>query len=229
MPPGFQFPHPNLPSAQPAEVWMPLAYNSEQVLQRRGPYYLNVLARLKPGVTLVAARTEMNNLAQRFEREQRGYRGPNGEDGGWRITVISLQDEIVGGSRRALFVLFGAVALVLLIACANVSHLLLLRATRRRKDLAIQSALGASSWRIVHQLLTEGLVLSTLGGVLGLFMARWSIDLLTALGSGNLPRTEEIGIDARVLAFTALTSILSSILFGLVVCVPGYRHLTPTE
>jgi putative ABC transport system permease protein len=216
MPAGFQFPHPNFPSAQPAEVWIPLAYTSEQVLQRRGPYFLNVLARLKPGVTLVTARTEMNNLAQRFEREQRGYRGPNGEDGGWRITLIPLQDEIVGGSRRALFVLFGAVALVLLIACANVSNLLLLRAARRRKDLAIQSALGASSWRIVQQLLTEGLVLSTFGGVLGLLMARWSIDLLIALGPGNLPRTEEIGIDAPVLAFTGLTSILSSILFGLV-------------
>ena len=220
MPPGFQFPHPSFPSGEPADVWVPLTYTSEQVSNRRGPYFLNVLARLKPGVTLAQSREHMNALGQRFERELRGYRGPNGEDGGWHISVTPLQEAAVGGSRRALLVLLFSVALLLLLACANVANLLLMRSARRHRELAIRAALGASRWKIARQLLVEGLVLAMLAAVLGLVFVNWGIDLLAALGPSVVPRAQEVTIDARVFAFMALAVALISVGFGLVAARP---------
>jgi len=216
MPAGFQFPHASLPFAQPAEVWIPLAYSSEQVAQRQGPYYLNVLAHLKPGITLSQTRTQMNTLGQMFEKEYRGYRGPNGEDGGWRITIAPLQEEAVGNSRTALLILFGAVGLVLLIACANVANLMLVRATAQQKEVAIRAALGASRWRIARQWVIESLLLALLGSGLGLLLALWSIDLLIKLGPAGLPRVQEIKIDARVVVFTTGLAILTGVLCSLI-------------
>jgi putative ABC transport system permease protein len=220
MPSSFQFPHASFPWGEPADVWLPLSYTADQVTTRRGPYFLNVLGRLAPGVTLEQARSHMNSLAQRFERELRGYRGPNGEDGGWHITVTPLQEEVVGGSRRALLVLLFAVGLLLLIACANVANLLLMRSAKRQKELAIRAALGASRWKIVKQLLVEGLVLATLAAVLGLLFVSWGIDLLGALGPTVLPRAQEVSIDARVFGFMVLIIVLSSVGFGLVAARP---------
>ncbi|HXC68675.1 MAG TPA: ABC transporter permease, partial [Pyrinomonadaceae bacterium] len=127
MPATFQFPHPSFQWTEPADVWVPLNYSGEQVTTRRGPYFLNVLARLAPGVSLAQARAHMDALGQRFERELSGYRGPKGEDGGWHISVTPLQEEVAGSSRRTLLVLLFAVGLLLLIACANVANLLLMR------------------------------------------------------------------------------------------------------
>jgi len=216
MPPAFQFPHPSFTSGEPADVWVPLTYTQEQVVNRRGPYFLNVLARLAPGVTLEQARSDMNALAQRFERELRGYRGPNGEEGGWQITVTPLQEEIVGGSRRALLVLLFAVGLLLLIACANVANLLLMRSAKRHRELAIRTALGASRWKIVRQLLVEGLVLAVLAAALGLVFVNWGVDLLLSLGPSIVPRAQEVSVDSRVFAFMALAVSLITIGFGLV-------------
>ncbi|HEX5890444.1 MAG TPA: ABC transporter permease [Pyrinomonadaceae bacterium] len=216
MPPVFQFPHPSFTGGEPADVWVPLTFTQEQVASRRGPYFLNVLGRLAPGVTVEQARSHMNALAQRFERELPGYRGPNGQDGGWHITVMPLQEEIVGGSRRPLLVLLFSVGLLLLIACANVANLLLMRSARRHKELAIRAALGASRWKLVRQLLVEGLLLAILAAALGLVFVNWGIDLLAALGPSILPRAQELSIDARVFAFMTLAVALISVAFGLV-------------
>jgi putative ABC transport system permease protein len=220
MPPSFQFPHPSFREGEPADVWLPLTYTSEQVTKRSGPYFLNVLARLAPGVTLEQARSHMDALGRRFERELRGYRGPNGEDGGWHITVAPLQEEIVGGSRRALLVLLFSVGLLLLIACANVANLLLMRSARRQKELAIRAALGASRWKIIRQLLVEGVLLATIAAALGLVFVNWGITLLAVVGPGIVPRAQEVSIDARVFGFMVAAVALISIGFGLVAARP---------
>jgi predicted permease len=223
MPSSLRFPHPSFASftgGEPADVWVPLSYAPDQVATRGGPYFINVLARLKPGVTLEQARAHMNALAGRFERELPGYRGPNGEDGGWHITVTPLQEEITGSSRRALLVLLFSVGLLLLIACANVANLLLMRSAKRHKELAIRAALGASRWTIARQLLVEGFVLATLAAALGLLFVHWGIDLLSALGPAIVPRAQEVNIDARVFAFIALAVAVISIGFGLVAAGP---------
>jgi putative ABC transport system permease protein len=221
MSPGFQFPHPSFPWAEPADIWVPLSEYDLAHAGRNGAYRLNVLGRLKPGVTLEQARAHMNGLAQRFERELPGYRGPNGEDGGWRITVMPLQGEIVGSSRRTLLVLLFAVGLLLLIACANVANLLLMRSAKRHRELAIRAALGASRWKIVRQLVVEGLVLATLAAALGFLFVNWGIHLLAALGPSVVPRAQEVSVDARVFGFMALAVALISVGFGLVAAKPA--------
>ena len=216
MPAAFQFPPPSFRSSEPADLWVPLSYTTDDVVNRRGPYFLTVLGRLAPGVTLAQARAQMDSLGQQFERELRGYRGPNGEDGGWRISVVPLQEEIVGGSRKALLVLLVSVGVLLLIAAANVANLLLMRAAKRHRELAIRAALGAGRWRLMKQLVIEGFLLTAFAAALSLLFASWGIDLLAAFGPNILPRAQELTIDARVFGFTALIALAISIAFGLV-------------
>ena len=223
MPATFQFPHASMASfsgSEPVDVWLPLNYTGDQVASRRGPYFLHVLGRLSPGVTLDQARAHMNALAQQFERELHGYRGPKGEDGGWNITVTPLQEEIVGSSRRALLVLLFAVGLLLLIACANVANLLMMRSAKRHKELAIRAALGASRWTIARQLLIEGLVLATLAAALGFVFVGWGLEALPALGPAILPRAQEVSVDARVFAFMVLAVTVISAGFSLIAARP---------
>ena len=220
MPNDFQFPHASFSWTEPADVWVPLNDRDVEEAGRRGPYYLNILARLAPGVTLEQARAHMNALAETFERDQPGYRGPNGEDGGWHITVTPLQEEIVGSSRRALLVLLFSVGVLLLIACANVANLLLMRSAKRSRELAIRAALGASRWQIARQLVVEGLLLSVLAAALGLVFVNWGIELLTRLGPAIVPRAHEVSIDARVFGFMALAVAAMSVGFGLVASWP---------
>ncbi|HXJ95137.1 MAG TPA: ABC transporter permease [Terriglobia bacterium] len=191
---------------------LPLAANAEQ---NRGDENYDVLARLKRGVTVAQAQADIDVIAARIREKDK-------RDRTFGMTVVGLQDQVVGDVRRALLVLLGSVALVLLIACANVANLLLTRAAAREKEIAIRSALGGSGWRIVRQLLTESVVLALIGGAVGLLIAKWALFVVHTINPGNIPRLEAIRINGAVLAFTFGVSILTGILFGL---APAWRAL----
>lgn len=189
------------------EFWTPFALPAERRPRGRS---LSVVARLKPGVTREQAQAEMNTIAARLEQTY-----PE-NDTGWGVKVIPLNTQLTGDVRPALYLLLGAVGFVLLIACANVANLLLARATSRQKELAVRAALGAGRWRVIRQLLTESLLLSTLGGILGIGLALWGISALLALAPRNLILVEKVTLNTTVLAFTFGISILTGLLFGLV-------------
>jgi putative ABC transport system permease protein len=199
MPPGFKFP-------EVAELWLPLALNTQ--LWTRNDHGLSALARLKPNVTLSEAQAEMVNVARQIEKEN-----PVTNDG-LSVSVSNLRDGLVGDYRQALMILLGVVGFVLMIACANVANLLLARSAGREKEMAIRAALGASRWRIVRQLITESLLLSLIGGVLGLVLAFWGIDLLLAAIPVEFPFWMKFNLDGRVLSFTILISLVTGIIFG---------------
>jgi len=202
------------------DLWLPFQFdlNSQDMA-----HYFGVMARLKPGITTQMANAQLKLAADQFRRTYPGALGP---DGGFGVT--SLQEQMVGDSRKSLLVLLGAVSLVLLIACANVANLLLIRATARKRELATRSALGAGRGHIIRQLLTESLVISLFGGVLGLILGFAGVRFLLAVSSGSIPRVGEDGsavtVDLNVLFFTLAVSVLTGIVFGLIPAISATRQ-----
>ncbi len=194
---------------QAAELWIPLSFDASPELQQRKAHFLRPIGRLKQGVTLAQAQADTDVIARQLEQQF-----PDSNTG-WNLRLVSLREQLVGGSRTTLLILFGAVGFVLLIACANVANLLLVRAAARQKEIALRTALGASRWRILRQMITESLLLSVLGGALGALLATWGVKVLVTLSEDSLPRTANVKIDATVLAFTLLISLVTGLLFGL--------------
>jgi len=201
MPKGFQFP-------EVAEAWGPLALNTK--LWTRNDHGLLSIARLKPGVTLEQAQAEMISVASAIEEQN-----PVTNEG-LSVTLTSLRAGLVGDYKKALLILLGVVAFVLLIACVNVANLLLARSTARQKEIAIRAALGANRKRIFRQLLTESLLLGMISGALGLVLAMWGMDLLLRAIPIDIPFWMKFDLDGRVLAFTGACALLTGFVFGTV-------------
>src|SRR6202011_6149174 len=202
MPASFQF-------REFAQMWTPMAW-TDQEKAVRGEHHSVVVARLKPGVDLKQAQAEMNTISSRLEQQ---YPADNK---GWGAVVVPLHDDLVSDVRPALLVLLGAVAFVLLIACVNVANLALAKTLSRRKEIAIRTALGASSARVLRQILSETILLALAGGAIGLIYAGFGVRLIMAFLADKLPHSVEVGLDLPVLAFTAIISILTGIIAGVI-------------
>ncbi|HEY9227497.1 MAG TPA: ABC transporter permease, partial [Gemmatimonadaceae bacterium] len=198
------------------DLWIPLDLAAE--VRKVGNHSNNALGRLRPGVSIEMARQDLAGVARRLADEM-----PR-DNTGHSVGATFLFDEMTGDVRRPLGLAFGATAFVLLIACANVGHLLLTRAAARQKELAIRTALGAGRSRIIRQLLTEALLLSAAGGVLGLIVAVWVADLLPSLSAVRVPRLTEMSVDWRVVVATGGCCVLAGLLCGL---IPAFRASRP--
>lgn len=201
-----------------SELWIPYTPDPKELApNKRALRVLKAIARLKPGLTAPRALDEMRTIAHRLEQQ---YPDTNG---GYSIDMVSLDDQLIGDIRPTLWALIGAVAFVLLIACANVANLLLARAGAREKEIAVRTALGASPTWLLRQLLTESLLLSLIASIAGVVLAYWGVSILVRLAPANIPRVREISIDWRVLAFTLVVSLITGLIFGLAPALASIR------
>ncbi len=223
MPAAFKFPLTNVALGQPAfraSVFTPLAFDAE-ALAERGSRNLNMIARLKPGVSGAQAQSELTTIAARLEQQHpESYR----QNMGFALSSVSLQQEVTGKIRFPLLVLLGAATFVLLIACANVAALLVARAIKRSKEVALRVALGARRWDLARQMLAETVIIALVGGTIGLFLSVWGVRLLLLFGPQNIPRVDEIGVDARMLIFTLLVSLITAVPLAL---IPAFQVSKP--
>jgi putative ABC transport system permease protein len=201
---------------QEAEIWTPLTFDDPEMKVRRF-HFLRAVGRLKQGVALQQAQADIDAVSAGLEKL---YPESNKD---WRLRLVPMREFLVGETRRPLYVLLGAVGLVLLIACANVANLTLSQAARRQKEVALRHALGAKRMRLIRQLLTESALLSVIAGTIGLLLAWWGSDLLMTLAEDSIPRIGEIALDNRVLGFTLLVSLLTAMFFGLAPALQASR------
>ncbi len=214
LPHGFSLPREVLPlldGTEQTEIFLPLPLAPAASQVRTNEDY-NIVGKLKPNVSLAEAQAEMDTITARLRRDFPENYPPNG---GLTFSIVPLLEQVVGNVRRSLLLLLGSVGFVLLIACANVANLLLSRAVARRQEIAVRSALGASRWHIIRQLLTESVLLSLCGGALGMLICVLNIKWIHILGTKSIPRLQDVEIDGRVFLFALLLSLFSGILFGL--------------
>jgi predicted permease len=215
MPRSFEFPIPlfNIQGAQFAErvdIWKPIAFTPDQLKARYNRSF-GIIGRLRAGVSRGKAQAELDAFTADLRRNY-----PDNYPGSFGAKVFALQDQVVGGMRKGLGILLGAVAFVLLIACANLATMLLARASARERELAIRVALGAGRWRLLRQMLTESVLLSLVGGAGGVLLAIWALAFLKSIGARTIPRLGEVNIDLTVLAMTAIVAVATGTLFGLI-------------
>jgi putative ABC transport system permease protein len=195
--------------SEKVDYLIPFVFGTESWQEARGDHRFSVIARLKPGVTHEQATAELNSIRQRLQPLYPKWKEK------WGARIVPTHEQMTGHVKPTLYVLLGAVAFVLLIACANVANLLMAQAAARQKEMAIRSALGANRWRVIRQLLTESLLLALLGGSLGLVLASWGVNMLSRLSEATLPRVWEVSIDGHVLIACVGISLLTGLIFGL--------------
>ena len=215
MPPGFAF---TIGGAGAPDIWIPLTFPHDPL---RSEGFLRLIARLKAGTSVQQAQVNLTTIAAGVEAQYHPYTGPHGEDAGYHVSLVPLRDQLFDRFRAGVLILAGAVVFVMLIACANVANLLLARGTRRRRELAIRAALGATPQQLLAEQGAESLVISLSGATLGLLLANWAVAALPALG--GIPEHVRITIDTRVLSFTLLLSLTTGLLFGLAPAVHSAR------
>jgi len=203
LPANFEY-----PLLKGSELWTPFSFDKETRTQR-GNYWLSVIARMKPNISLQESDAQMDAIAHQLEQEYPDNKGFS------QVDLLPLHESVIGGVRSSLWILLGAVGFILLIVCVNVASLLLSRIPIREKEMAIRSALGAGRWRVARQLLTEGILLASLGGAFGVLVAFWGLDLIMKLIPSGIPRTNEIGFDPLVLVFALVISVFTGVLFSL--------------